>query len=318
MTLKIVLDDNLSPTVQEAADVPQPGAGQVRVRVSRAGVNFWEVMQRRGRVPVPEHRVPGSEGVGVVEAVGDDVSGLVVGQRVAWSKVPGSFAEVVVGPAASFARVPDTVSDEVAAALLFQGGTAYYLAHDAWHLTVGDVAVVTAAAGGVGVLLTQLLTSAGVQVIGVVSSQEKSEAARRAGASHVFTYREDLIDEIRGVAPQGVAVVYDAVGAGVAEPLLATLRPRGAMVLYGSASGQDADISAKDLGRASLFLTRAAGRDYAGDAHVAAERAALLLDLAARGVLRPELGAEFPLSEVAAALDALESRATVGKLLLVP
>jgi NADPH2:quinone reductase len=318
MTLQIVLDDSLSPRVHAVTEVPQPGQGQVRVRVSRAGVNFWEVMQRRGRVPLPEHRVPGSEGVGVVEAVGDVVDHLVVGQRVAWSKVHGSYAEVVVGPAAAFAPVPDAVPDEVAAALLFQGATAYYLAHDSWQLTVGDVAVVTAAAGGVGVLLTQLLVSAGVQVIGVVSNPEKADAARRAGASQVFTYGDSLVEEIRGVAPQGVAVVYDAVGAGVAEPLLATLRPRGAMVLYGSASGQDADISAKDLGRASLFLTRAAGRDYAGDAHAAAERAALLLDLAARGVLRPELGGEYPLAEAASALDALESRATVGKLLLVP
>jgi NADPH:quinone reductase len=202
--------------------------------------------------------------------------------------------------------------------VLFQGATAYYLAHDAWHLTVGDVAVVTAAAGGVGVLLTQLLTSAGVQVIGVVSNQAKAEVAQRAGAAQVFTYGEDLSDAIRGVAPQGAAVVYDAVGAGVAEPLVGVLRPRGAMVLYGSASGQDADICAKDLGGNSLFLTRAAGRHYAGDAHAAAERAALLLDLAARGVLRPELGAEYPLAEAGAALDALESRATVGKLLLVP
>jgi len=318
MTLQIVLDDSLSPLLRDAAEVAQPGPGQVRVRVIRAGINFWEVMQRRGRVPLPEHRIPGSEGVGVIDAVGEEVARLSVGQRVAWSKVPGSYAQTVVGPADAFARVPDGVADEVAAAVLFQGATAYYLAHDAWHLTVGDVAVVTAAAGGVGVLLTQLLTSAGVQVLGVVSSPAKAEVAQRAGAAQVFTYGEDLVDAIRGVAPQGVAVVYDAVGAGVAEPLLGVLRPRGAMVLYGSASGQDADICAKDLGGGSLFLTRAAGRHYAGDAHAAAERAALLLDLAARGVLRPELGAEYPLAEAGAALDALESRATVGKLLLVP
>ncbi|MGB3483856.1 MAG: zinc-binding dehydrogenase [Mycobacterium sp.] len=318
MALKIVLDEALLPTVQESAEVPQPGDGQIRVRVVRAGINFWEVMQRRGRVPVPEHRIPGSEGVGVVEAVGAGVDRLAAGQRVAWSKVPGSYAELVVGPASAFTPVPDGVSDEVAAALLFQGATAYYLAHDVWHLTVGDVAVVTAAAGGVGVLLTQLLTSAGVQVIGVVSNQDKADVGRRAGATHMFTYSENLVEEIRAVAPQGVAVVYDSVGAGVAEPLMASLRPRGAMVLYGAASGQEADISAKDLGGGSLFLTRTAGRDYTGDTHAAAERAALLLDLAARGVLRPELGTEFPLAEAAAALDALESRATVGKLLLVP
>ncbi|WP_162463551.1 MULTISPECIES: zinc-binding dehydrogenase [unclassified Mycolicibacterium] len=290
----------------------------MRVRVIRAGVNFWEIMQRRGRVPVPDHRVPGSEGVGVVEAPAGGAGGLVPGQRVAWSKVPGSYADVVVAPASAFVPVPDAVSDAVAAALLFQGATAHYLCHDAWQVNEGDTAVVTAAAGGVGVLLTQLLVARGARVIGVVSTPEKAHVGFRAGATHMVTYSDSMAEEIRANAPGGVAVVYDSVGSGVAEPLLGVLRARGAMVLYGAASGREADIRAGNLGGGSLFLTRTAGRDYFGDAQQAARRSSLLLDLAAQGVLNPVIGGEFPLTDVASVWDALESRSTVGKLLLVP
>jgi NADPH2:quinone reductase len=317
MSRQVYLDEAFTPLMRDV-DAPPPGPGQVRVRVSAAGVNFWEVMQRYGRVPVPEARVPGLEGAGVVEDVAADVTGLAVGQRVAWSKVPGSYADVVVGPAEAFVAVPDPVSDADAAALLFQGVTAHYLCHDAWQVGRGDTAVVTAAAGGVGVLLTQLLVSRGARVIGVVSKPEKAEVVRRAGAAHVLTYGDDTVGRIRSQVPAGVAVVYDAVGSGVAEPLLGTLRPRGAMVLYGAASGQEAEISARDLGAGSLFVTRAAGRDYVGDATAVAQRSTALLDLAAQGLLRPVLGGRFALTEAATAWDALESRSTVGKLLLIP
>ncbi|BBZ01463.1 quinone oxidoreductase [Mycolicibacterium chitae] len=317
MARQVVLDETFTPQLREV-DVAAPAAGQVRVRVARAGVNFWEIMQRRGRVPLADHRVPGSEGVGVVEALGAGVEGLAPGQRVAWSKVPGSYAEVVVAPASALVLVPDAVSDQTAAALLFQGATAHYLSHDAWPLYAGDTAVVTAAAGGVGVLLTQLLVARGARVIGVVSTPEKVEVGVRAGAAHMVTYGDSMVAEIRANAPDGVAAVYDAVGSGVAEPLMGTLRARGAMVLYGAASGQEADIGAKDLGGGSFFLTRTAGRDYSGDEQDVARRAAQLLDMATWSLVKPVIGGEFPLAEVAEAWDALESRSTVGKLLLVP
>jgi NADPH2:quinone reductase len=318
MSAQVVLNESLRTQVVEAPESPALTEGQVRLRVARAGVNFWEVMQRRGRVPIPAHRIPGSEGVGVVEEVGPGADALVAGQRVAWSRVPGSYSEVAVAPASAVVPVPDSVDDDSAAAVLFQGLTASYLCRDTWPLQGGDVAVVTAAAGGVGQLLTQLLVDAGARVIGVVSAQEKFEVTRAAGASDVLLYGDTLADEVRALAPDGVAAVYDAVGAGVAEPLLSTLRPRGAMVLYGSASGQDADISATNLGAGSYYLTRTAGRDYLGGDERIRARSAQLLDLVASGTLRPLIGGTYGLEDADRALDDLESRNTIGKLLIRP
>jgi len=310
----VVVDEQGSPHLRELP-AASPAPGEVAVRVDLAGVNFWEVMQRHGRVPLPEHRIPGSEGVGVVQELGDGVTGLAVGDRVAWSKVPGSYADRVVAPAVALVPVPDEVDDAAAASVLFQGLTAHYLCHDLWRVPRGETAVVTAAAGGVGLLLTQLLVSQGVTVISALSSASKAGLAIAAGASRVVTYGDDLAEEVRSAAPGGVAAVFDAVGAGVAEPLLATLRPRGIMVLYGSASGREAAISAADLTSASLYLTRAAGRDYLGGVDEVRERSRALVELVAGGVLRPA-STLYPLADASRAWDDLESRSTVGKLLL--
>lgn len=318
MSTKIMFDESRNLQVVDRDEDAAPTGDQVRVRISLAGVNFWEVMQRRGKVPIPPDRVPGSEGVGVVVSVGPDVAGLVPGQRVAWSRASGSFSSELTVPAASLVAVPEGVSDEAAAALLFQGLTAQYLAHETWPLTSGDIAVVTAAAGGVGQLLTQLLVASGAQVIGVASSEAKLAAAHAAGAWQALTYGDALPQQVRDLAPDGVSAVYDAVGAGVAELLLATLRPRGAMVLYGSASGQDAEISAGALGAGSFYLTRTAGRDYLGDADRIRAKSAELLSLVANGYLTPSVGAVYPLTSAGEALDELESRKTVGKILLRP
>lgn len=318
MSWQIVFDDTGTTNLVQAPEAPPLGPDDVRVAVSRAGVNFWEVMQRRGKVPLGEDRVLGSEGAGVVEEVGITVTGLVPGQRVAWSRVKGSWATHVQAPESSFVPVPATVTDDIAAALLFQGMTAAYLCQETWPVKSGDTVVVTAAAGGVGQLLTQLLKACGAQVLGVVSTDSKDRAAREAGADEVLRYGADLADQVKALAPQGAAAVYDAVGAGVAEPLLATLRPRGAMVLYGSASGAEAAISASDLSAGSFYLTRTAGRDYLGDTEDIRARADRLLELAADGLLRPAVGASYPLAEAGRALDDLESRQSVGKLLLRP
>lgn len=318
MSRQIVFDDTGTATLVQAPETPPLAPDEVRVAVTLAGVNFWEVLQRRGKVPLGEDRVPGSEGAGVVEEVGTAVTRLVPGQRVAWSRVKGSWATHVVAPESSFVPVPPTVADETAAALLFQGMTAAYLCQETWPVQPGNAVVVTAAAGGVGQLLTQLLKSSGAQVIGVVSAESKDDAAREAGANAVLHYGPELADQVKALAPQGVAAVYDAVGAGVAEPLLAALQPRGAMVLYGSASGADAAILASDLGAGSFYLTRTAGRDYLGDAEDIRARAVRLLELAAEGSLRPAVGSTYPLADAARALHDLESRQTVGKLLLRP
>ena len=317
MSRQIELDESRRAELVESPAPSVLDDGHDRILVVLAGVNYWEVMQRQGRVPLPG-RIPGTEGVGVITEVGGDVDSLSAGTRVAWSRVPGSWAEVIAAPATSLVPVPDGVPDEAAASVLFQGLTAHYLCHDTWPLSSGDTAIVTAAAGGVGQLLTQLLVAAGVQVLGVVSSEAKAEAARAAGASAVLQYGEDLAAQVLALEPGGMAAVFDAIGGGVAEPLIGSLRPRGAMVLYGSSSGQEAQIAARDLSAGSWYLTRAAGRDYLGDASTISARSVHLLDLVARGVMRPAIGATYPLAEAGRALDDLESRATVGKLLLRP
>lgn len=318
MSRQVVLDDELSVRVSDAQQLAAPSANEVQIRVVSAGVNFWEVMQRRGRVPLPPHRVLGSEGVGVVDAVGAGVTAIGVGQRVAWSKVAGSFAATIHAPVDAVVPVPDAVSDDDAAALLFQGATAHYLASDTWPVNEGDDVVVTAAAGGVGVLLTQLLVARGARVIGAVSSAAKAHVAQTAGAADVVLYGESLAEQVQTLAPAGVAAVFDAIGAGVAEPLLRSLRARGGMILYGAASGTEAQISAGDLGAGSYFLTRTAGRDYLGGPADVATRSLALLALAESGVLRSYIGGRYSLEDANQALDDLESRATTGKLLLIP
>ena len=292
---------------------------QVRVRVARAGINFWEVMQRRGAVPIGEPAVLGTEGAGVVVEVGDAVHRLSLGDRVAWSKVRGSFAESVVGEESQFAIVPDGVDDATAAGLLFQGITAHYLANDAWPLQRGDVAAVTAAAGGVGLLLTQLLVSRGVRVIGIVSAEEKLPVTLDAGAEAALLYGPELDQQVSAqAAPDALAAIYDSVGGEVAEKLVPTLRTRGAMVLYGAASGAEAQIPTRSLASGSFFLTRTAGVHYTRTDAEWAARAHSLIALAESGGVAVRSGGEWPLHEVDEALDALESRRTVGKLFVVP
>lgn len=316
MARAAVLDPTTSRT--EVVDLPEPELADhdVRIEVAAAGVNFWEIMQRHGRVPIGQPAVPGSEGAGVVVEVGAAVSHHRVGDRVAWSKVPGSYTERLVAPAASFFPVADSLDDETAAGLLFQGVTAHYLSTDTWPLGEGDLAVVTAASGGVGLLLTQMLVNRGASVVGLVSSETKTAAALEAGAQTVVTYGERPAERLREAGVGDVAAVFDSVGGSVARSLLGTLRPRGAMVLYGAASGEEAGISSADLGAGSYFVTRTAGRDYSRTPEEVAARAESVLADAAAGRLRVRVGGTWPLTETDIAWDALESRETTGKLLL--
>lgn len=296
-------------------DLPVLAAGEMRVAVTHAGVNFWEVLQRRGQVPVSAPTGLGREGVGVVVACGSDIDQNRVGTRVAWSKVPGSYAEHVQGPASAFTGVPEGLSDETAAGLLFQGVTAQYLATDAWKLADGDTAVVTAAAGGVGLLLVQMLRHQGVTVYGTTSSRDKFLAVQAAGATDVFTHAH-AVEMLHSRLSDGADVVFDAIGSHVPRDLLPLLSPRGAMILYGAASGTESDLSVSDLGAGSYYLSRTAGRDYARSPLEAASRAAAVLDLASSGALKVRVGGMWALEDAAKALDALESRTTTGKLLL--
>jgi NADPH2:quinone reductase len=308
----------LRPEVQE---IPEPGADQVRVQVAAAGVNFIDVYFRTGLYPRELPCVLGLEGAGIVESVGDGVESLAEGDRVAWASVPGSYAEHAVAPAASLVRVPDGVSDALAAASMLQGMTAHYLVHATRETREGDVALVHAAAGGVGLLLVQMLKGSGAVVIGTCSNAEKERLVREAGADHVVRYTESdfgrAAREITG--GRGVDVVYDSVGRDTFEGSLACLRPRGLLVLFGQSSGP---VPPFDLNRlntcGSLFVTRPSLFHYTRERDELEERAGAVLDAAASGALRVRIDAEYRLEEAAEAHGALEGRRTAGKLLLIP
>jgi len=302
------------PEVLEIAEIPLGDliAGQIRVRVLLAGVNFWDVMQRRGDVPLPADGVLGVEGVGVVESVGDGVSTDLVGQRVVWSKVGSSYASHVQGAADFFVPVPDALSDSAAAGILMQGVTAQYLATATTDLHQGDVALVTAAAGGVGLLLTQFLQARGAKVIGVVGSSAKAGATR---SDHTLIDSKDLMNEVHTLAPAGVAAVFDASG-GDASRFFTMLRPRGICVLYGAAGGPISPINPGDLGAGSYYLTRTAGRDYASTPGEWLARAQDVMARAASSELLADVSEVLPLANAADAHRRLEGRATTGKILL--
>jgi NADPH:quinone reductase len=300
---------------------PEPGADEARVRIDVAGVNFIDVYHRTGLYPMPLPFTPGVEGAGVVEAVGPGVHRVAVGDRVAWALTPGSYAEAAIVPAGRLVRVPERVPMETAAALMVQGMTAHYLVESAYLLGPGDIAVVHAAAGGVGLLLVQIARAAGATVIGTCSTEEKAERVRRAGADHVVRYdqtpfRPEVLRLTDGV---GATVVYDSIGRATFRDSLASLRPRGFLVLYGQSSGKVEPVDPADLASGgSLFLTRPALADYVRDREELEWRAGDLFERVAAGKLEVRIDDVMPLGEAAAAHRRLEGRETSGKLLLRP
>lgn len=305
----------------EAFDPGAPGPGAVRVRVTAAGVNFIDVYFRTGLYPRPLPFGEGLEGAGVVEAVGDGVGSLAVGDRVAWSAAPGSYADVVVAPADALVAVPSGVSGETAAASMLQGMTAHYLTHGVRETQPGDRALVHAAAGGAGLLLVQMLASAGAHVIGTCSTDEKAALARQAGCHEVVQYTKlDFREEVRRLTDgHGVDVVYDSVGVSTFEGSLGCLRPRGLLCLFGQSSGP---VPPFDLGRlntmGSLFVTRPSLAHYTRTRDELETRAGAVLDAVAGGTLHVRIGGRYPLADAARAQRDLESRATTGKLVLIP
>jgi len=302
-------------------DPGAPGPGQVRIAVRAAGVNFIDVYFRTGLYPRPLPFVSGLEGAGVVEALGPGVSGFGVGDRVAWASAPGSYAQAVVAPAAQLVRVPAAVADDVAAAAMLQGMTAHYLCRSTFPVKPGDTAVVHAAAGGVGLLLVQMLRALGATVIATCSTADKEKLAREAGAAHVIRYSEvDFQPEVRRITGgRGADVVYDAVGRTTFEGSLRSLRPRGMLVLYGQSSGPVPPFELRqlnDLG--SLFLTRPSLAHYVATREELEQRAGDVLGAIATRKLDVRIGARFALTDAAAAHRALEGRATTGKVVLAP
>lgn len=300
---------------------PEPGRGEARVRVEYAGVNFIDVYHRTGLYPKPLPFTPGVEGAGVVDAVGPEVEDVAVGDRVAWALQPGSYAQAAVVPSWRLARVPDELSLDVAAALMVQGMTAHYLVEDSYPLGAGDVALVHAAAGGVGLLLVQLASALGATVIGTCSTEEKAGRVRAAGAHHVIRYTETPFqpEVLRLTDGVGASVVYDSVGRTTFAGSLTSLRPRGYLVLYGQSSGKVEPFDPSELAaNGSLFLTRPSLADYVRDRAELDWRAGSLFDQVMEGELDLRIDRVMPLAEATAAHQLLESRATSGKLLLTP
>lgn len=303
-------------------DPPRPGAGQIVVDVAAAGVNFIDIYQREGRYPKDLPFVVGSEGAGTVTEVGSDVTDLSPGDRVAWAMVDGGgYAEQVVLPAERAVPVPEGIDLERAAAVMLQGMTAQYLSESTFPARAGHTALVHAAAGGVGLLLTQMLAAKDVRVIATTSTEHKAELARAAGAAEVIRYTEaDLLTEVRRLTDgRGVHVVYDGVGRSTFDAGLDCLVPRGMMVLFGASSGAVPPLDPQVLNRkGSLFLTRPTLAHYVLTREELLARAESVLGRVASGSLDVRVGGRYPLEEAGRAHDDLEARRTTGKLLVVP
>ncbi len=306
-----------------AAEVPlpEPKAGEVRVKVAAVGLNFVEIYQRKGLYPMPRPFSPGGEFAGMVDAVGEGVSEFRVGERVATASGSGGYAEYALAPAARLVLVPAAVSLEQAAAVMLQGLTAHYLAYSTYPLKEGEIALVHAAAGGVGQLLVQLAKRCGAQVIATVSNAEKADLARAAGANQVILYSEqDFEAEVKRLTGgKGVEVVYDGVGKTTFAKGLNCLKPRGYMVLYGQASGPVEPIDPQILNqKGSLFLTRPSLGHYLLTRTELLQRTLDLFSWMIAGELQVRIDRTFPLAEAAAAHTYMEQRGTRGKVLLIP
>jgi NADPH2:quinone reductase len=302
-------------------ELPAPGPGQVLVRVRAAGVNFIDVYHRTGLYPAEPPVRLGLEGAGEVEAVGDGVDNPAVGDRVAWTGVPGSYATHVVAPRDRLVPLPDELGFAAGAAAMLQGMTAHYLTESTFRLESGNRCLVHAAAGGVGLLLCQLGRRRGARVIGTVSTADKEALAREAGAADVIRYTEtDFESETRRLTDgDGVHVVYDSVGKTTFESSLRCLRPRGTLVLFGQSSGPVEPFDPQLLNRGgSLYLTRPSLFHYISTRAELLARAGDVLGWVADGELRLRIDRELPLADAAEAHRLLESRATSGKLLLIP
>ena len=301
--------------------IPQPKPNEAVVKLAASGVNFIDVYFREGRYKADLPIVLGQEGAGVVTAVGAEINSVKVGDHVAWTAVHGSYAEYAAVPADRVVPVPPGVSDQQAAAAMLQGMTAHYLSHDTYPLKRGETALVHAAAGGVGLLLTQMAHNIGAKVIGTASTEEKAKLARDAGADEVILYTQgDFETETKRITGgKGVDVVYDSVGKTTFEKGLNVLRPRGMMVLFGGSSGPAPPLDPIILlQKGSLYLTRPTLTNYISTREELVARSGAVLGMIATGKLNLRIQHTYPLAEAQRAHRDLEGRKTTGKLLLIP
>jgi len=301
--------------------VPEAAAGQVVVKVEAAGVNFIDVYQRNGLYPVQLPYVLGVEGSGTVSEVGSGSGTLAVGDRVAWAAGPGTYAEYVAVPSDKLVKVPEAIGFPEAAAAMLQGMTAHYLALETYPIKKGDTVLVHAAAGGVGQLLVQVAKRRGARVLATVSTEQKAELARKAGADQVILYTQtDFVEEVkRMTGGAGVHAVYDSVGQTTFLKSLDCLSRRGTLISFGQSSGKIQPIEPAILGaKGSLYLTRPSLFHYIADRVSLERRASDVLGWIAKGELVLHIGEKLPLAEAAEAHRRLEARKTTGKVLLIP
>ena len=320
----VVITHSGGPEVLVTQDLPSPdpGPGELRVDVAAAGVNYIDVYYRTGAYPLPTPFIAGSEGAGVVNAVGDGVTGFQEGDHVAWAMVPGAgYAEQAIVPAMRAVPVPAGIDDETAGGVLLQGLTAQYLTRSTYPARPGETALVHAAAGGVGLLLAQVLANRGVRVIATTSTASKAALALEAGATEVIRYdTEDVATEVsRLTGARGVDVVYDGVGRTTFDGSINSLRPRGMFVSYGSASGKVAPVDPQLLqSKGSLFFTRPTLGDYVAARDELLERSRELFGWVASGELSVRVGARYTLDQARQSHEDLEGRRTTGKSVIIP
>jgi NADPH2:quinone reductase len=317
----IVINENGGPGVLKLRDieVPQPGAGEARIAVEYAGVNFIDVYQRLGLYKGVLPRTLGTEGVGRVDAVGPEVTEVRAGDRVAWAMQTAGYAEYAIIRSSMLVPVPPAVESRIAAAAMVQGMTAHYLATSTYPLAASDTALIHAAAGGTGRLLVQVARMRGARVIGTASTEAKARLAREAGAEAVILYTEsDFQQEAKRLTGgRGVDVVYDSVGQATFEKSLGSLRPRGTMVLFGQSSGPVPPFDPQVLNqRGSLYLTRPSLGYYMATRDELLQRAHDVFAWIASGALAVRVDKVFPLADAAKAHEYLEARLTTGKVLL--
>ena len=303
----------------EDVDVPRPGPGEVLIKISATGLNYLDVQYRIGRVKAPLPFTNGTEAAGVVSEVGGGVTDVKVGDRVAYTMILGTYAEYALAPAARLVPVPANLDLRTAAAALLQGLTAHYLTHSTYPLKAGETALVHAAAGGIGNVLTQVARIVGAQVIATVGSDAKAELARQAGAHHVINYStQDFEQEVKKLTDgRGVHVVYDSVGKDTFDKSLNCLRHRGYLALFGFSSGLVPPFDPAILGiKGSLFLTRPGLNQYIATRDELMTRARDLFKWIGDGSVKIRINHTFPLADAVKAHQELEARRTTGKVLL--
>ncbi|MDH5187774.1 MAG: quinone oxidoreductase [Rhodospirillaceae bacterium] len=312
-TDKLSLDD---------IDLGSPGAGEICVRHSAIGLNFIDIYMRNGTYPLPLPHVLGMEGAGLVEAVGEGVSELKIGDRVAYAaQPPGAYAEARIIAAERVVKIPDAITDETAAAMMLQGLTAQYLLRRTYNVKKGDTILMHAAAGGVGLIVCQWAKHLGATVIGTVGTEEKAKIAKAHGCDHTIIYtKENFLDRVKEITGgEGVEVVYDSIGKDTFDQSLDCLKPLGTMVTYGNATGEVEPFQPKILAaKGSLFLTRPTLFTYIAKRDDLVGMANELFEVIMSGKVKIEIGQKYSLADVAKAHADLEGRKTTGSTILLP